>query len=269
MNELLLSLGVQSWKPVIGALLLPPVPFLVLVLLGTRLTFSSRGLGWLLVLLGCAGIWLSQTAAAGHYLRQWALKPPPVLQPADIAALRRAPQTAVLVLGGGSWPLAQEYGVAVLHPRGVERLRYGIYLARQTGLPLAFSGGTGWGVGPDTPSEAAIAGRMAETEFGFKLRWQEGLSRDTRENASRSVRLLRDDGVRRIVLVTHDFHMPRAARAFRAAIANSGTPMTLTLAPMGVGGRGALDVHDWLPSVGGAADTRLVLHEWFGRLLGA
>ena len=269
MNELLLAIGAQSWKPYIGALLLPPVPFLVLVLLGTRLTFRSRGLGWLLVLLGCAGIWLTNTTAAGHYLRQWVLKPPPVLQPADIAALRRAPQTAVLVLGGGSWPLAQEYGVAVLHPRGVERLRYGIYLARQTGLPLAFSGGAGWGVGSDIPSEAAIAGRMAETEFGIKLRWQEGLSRDTRENASRSVRLLGDEGVRHIVLVTHDYHMPRAARAFGDAIAASGLAITLTLAPMGVGGGGPLDAHAWIPSLGGAAGTRLILNEWFGRMLGA
>jgi uncharacterized SAM-binding protein YcdF (DUF218 family) len=268
MNELLLTLGVGAWKPLVGALLLPPVPLILIVLLGTILSFRHRGLGWLLVVLGCCGLWLSHTTAAGHYLRQWALKPPPVLTPAEIAALSRDPQTAILVLGGGSSPLAQEYGVANLHERGVARLRYGIYLARQTRLPLAFSGGVAWR-GSDQASEAAIAGRIAESEFGYKLRWQEGQSRDTRENAMHSVPMLRDDGIRHIVLVTHDFHMPRAARAFRQAIAASGTPMRLTLAPMGVSGRSTLDVQAWLPSVSGASDTRLVLHEWIGRLLGA
>ncbi len=268
MNELLLTLGVESWKPAIGALLLPPVPFIVLVLLGTRLTFRSRGLGWCLVLLGCTGVWLSQTTAASHHLRRWALQPPPVLSPANIAALRRAPQTAVLVLGGGAVPLAMEYGTSDLHPRGVERLRYGIFLARQTGLPLAFSGGVGWG-GDDRASEAALASRIAENEFGFKLRWLETQSRDTRENASRSVPLLREQGVRHIVLVTHDYHMPRAARAFRNAIAAGPVPLQLTLAPLGVAPEGSLRARDWLPSLTGADETRLVLHEWLGRLLGA
>ena len=34
MNELFYTLGIESWKPVLSALLLPPVPLLVLVLAG-------------------------------------------------------------------------------------------------------------------------------------------------------------------------------------------------------------------------------------------
>ncbi len=268
MNDLLLALGLEGWKPLIGAFILPPVPFVLLVLVGMRVGARRRVLGWLLLLTGCAGLWLSQTTAASHLLRVWALKPPPALQPADVAALRRAPQTAVLVLGGGSVPMRQEYGTSDLHPRGVERLRYGIALARQTALPLAFSGGVGWG-GGDRASEAALAARIAENEFGFKLRWQEDQSRDTRENASRSVPLLRDQGIRHIVLVTHNYHMPRAARAFREAIAASGVPIRLTLAPMGVPADGGLRARDFLPSLTGGEHTRLALHEWLGRLLGA
>lgn len=268
MNELLLALGLESWKPAIGALLLPPVPFLALVLVGARMMLARRLLGWSLVLLGCAGVWLAGTNGVAHLLNRHLVKPPPALQPGEVAALRRAPQAAVVVLGGGRIPLVVEYGTGQLHPRGIERLRYGIYLARQTSLPLAFSGGVGWGA-PDGASEAAIAGRTAEEFFGFKIRWQEGESRDTRENAGRTVALLRQQGIRHIVLVTHDFHMPRAARAFRAAIAAGPEPMQLSLAPMGVGADTPLTWGDWLPSLSGTQEVRLLMHEWLGMRLGA
>jgi uncharacterized SAM-binding protein YcdF (DUF218 family) len=268
MNELLLTLGIESWKPVAASLLLPPVPFLLLVLVGARALVNRRLLGWLLIVLACAGIWLSTTTAVAFFVREALVRPPPVLQAAEIAALRRAPQAAVVVLGGGRTPLVLEWGSAQLHPRSIERLRYGVHLAKQTQLPLAFSGGQGWGA-RDGASEAAIAGRTAETELGFKIRWQEGDSRDTRENAARTVALLREQGVRHIVLVTHDYHLPRAARAFHRSIAAGAVPMQLTLAPMGVGGERSLRVANWLPSLGGAEQTRLLLHEWLGLLLGA
>lgn len=244
------------------------MPLLLLVLLGAALLGRRRLLGWSLLLTGCAGLWLAHTVAASHYLQQWTLRPPPALQPAQVAALRGAPATAVLVLGGGRSPWREEYGSGDLHPRGVERLRYGAYLVRQTRLPLAFSGGVGWSATPGA-SEAELAARIVQQELGLKLRWQEALSRDTRENAERSVPMLRDDGIRHIVLVTHAYHMPRAARAFEQAIARSGVAMQLTPAPMGVAGSGPLRAQDWLPSLSGAEDTRLVLHEWLGRLLGA
>lgn len=268
MNGLLLTLGLESWKPAIGTLLLPPVPLLLMVLLGAGLMARRRLLGWTVIVLACAGLWLSTTGVAARFVRQSLLQPPPVLQPAEIAALRRAPQAAIVVLGGGRTPLALEYGGAQLHPRSIERLRYGVHLAKQTSLPMAFSGGVGWG-GRDGASEAAIAWRTAENELGFKIRWQEGESRDTRENAARTVALLREQGVRHIVLVTHAYHMPRASRAFRQSIAAGPAPMQLTLAPMGAGPDGPLELGDWLPSLGGAEGTRLALHEWLGRLLGA
>lgn len=268
MNELLQTLGVESWKPVVAALMLPPVPFLLLVLVGARVLVNRRLLGWLLIVLACAGIWLSATSAVSFIIRRALVQPPPVLQPAEVVALRRAPLAAVVVLGGGRTPLALEWGSAQLHPRGIERLRYGVHLAKQTQLPLAFSGGQGWGA-PEGASEAAVAGRTAETELGFKIRWQEGESRDTRENASRTVALLREQGIRHIILVTHDYHMPRAARAFRRAIAAGPVPIQLTLAPMGVSADTRLRAVNWLPSLGGAEQTRLLLHEWLGLLLGA
>jgi uncharacterized SAM-binding protein YcdF (DUF218 family) len=266
MNELFLTLGIESWKPVVSALMLPPVPMLVLVLAGARLMFRRRLLAWLLVLLGTLGIWFSCTTALGTGLTHWLLPPPPALMDGEIADLKRAPRSAIVVLGGGRRLLAPEYGISTLHPRSIERLRYGLWLARETGLPVAFSGGIGHGAAAG-PSEAEIAARIAEREFGRSLRWTETESRDTRENAVKTVALLRAQGVERIVLVTHGYHMPRALANFQQA--TQGTAMRITAAPMGLPAGGGLRTIDWLPTLDGFEQTRMVLHEWVGLKMGA
>lgn len=266
MNEVFLTLGIESWKPWLSGLLLSPLPLIALVLVGARLMFRRRLLAWGLILLGCTGLWLTSTEALGLLVKQGLIKPPPALGPAQIAELKRAARTAIVVLGGGRRTLAPEYGVSTLHPRTVERLRYGIWLSRETGLPLAFSGGVGHGSAPG-PAEAEIAARVAEREFGRPLRWQESQSRDTHENAVRTVALLQAQGITQIVLVTHDYHMRRALANFEHAAEGSG--IRIVAAPMGVPSGGHLIATDWLPGTDGFEDTWIALHEWLGRLMGA
>ncbi|MDE2082489.1 MAG: YdcF family protein [Burkholderiales bacterium] len=266
MNQIFLGLGIESWKPVLSAIVISPLPLLLLVLVGARLMFRHRLLAWLLILLACVALWLSTTEAAGRTLTRLLLRPPPALSSGAIDDLRRAPDTAIVVLGGGRRLLAPEYGISSLKPRTIERLRYGIWLARATGLPLAFSGGIGWGAEPG-PTEAEIAARVAEREFGYKLRWQEGESRDTRENAVKTIALLQPLGIRQIVLVTRDNHMRRALQNFEHA--TQGMGIRLVPAPMGLPASSALRGTDWLPSNEGYADTWTALHEWLGRVAGA
>ena len=148
MNSLFVLLGIESWKPVLAALLLPPVPLLALLLVGVRLVRPRRGLGWFIVLTSVALLWLSSTLGAAQVASRLFLRPPPALAFERVKALRaevqaRAP-VAIVVLGGGMEPYAPEYGVANLQHASLERLRYGIWLARETGAPVAFSGGTGY-----------------------------------------------------------------------------------------------------------------------------
>jgi len=267
-NELLLTLGLEGLKPLLRSLVMPPVPFLLLTLAGARLMSRRRLLAWLMVVLGSLGIWLSCTTAAGHLLNQLLLQPPQALTTGDIAELRRAPKTAVVVLGGGRRALAPEYGISTLKASSVERLRFGIWLSRATALPLAYSGGIGHGA-PDGHTEAEIAARITEREFGHKLRWQEGRSRDTRENALFTVALLQAQGIEHIVLVSHDYHMQRSLRNFTRAVAAGGSALKLTAAPVGVRAGGPLTTVDWLPTAEGFEHTRSVLHEWLGLLAGA
>lgn len=266
MNELFFTLGIESWKPFLSALLLPPLPLLVLVLVGARLMYRRRLLAWLMILVGVLGVWFSCTTALSRGITLWLLRPPPALMDSQIAELKRAPKTAIVVLGGGRRLLAPEYGVSTLRDRSVERLRYGLWLGRETTLPVAFSGGVGHGA-PPGPGEAEIAARIADREFGRPLRWTETESRDTRENATRSVTLLQQQGVEQIVLVTHSHHMPRALLNFERAAA--GKTLRIVAAPMGMPASGPLRAGDWLPSSDGFEANRLALHEWIGRLAGA
>ena len=165
MNDVISLLGIEAWKPAITALVLPPVPLLLLVLIGTRLVLSRRGLGWLLVLLATTALWLSACTGVAELLSRTVFRPPPALSSAQIVQLRadakaRPGTTAIVVLGGGRDLLAPEYGSADLRPRSLERLRYGLWLQRETGVPVAFSGGVGWGAATGA-AEADIAERIA------------------------------------------------------------------------------------------------------------
>ncbi|MES3013588.1 MAG: YdcF family protein [Pseudomonadota bacterium] len=259
--------GIEAWKPVLTALLLPPVPLLVLMLIGARLILPRRGLGWFVVLLSIALLWFSTCSGTAQLLSQFLLRPPAALTSERIAELKTTKTpTAIIVLGGGLEPFAPEYGVSNLHHVSLERLRYGVWLSRETGLPLGFSGGVGWAQ-PDATAEAQVAARIAAREFGRPLTFIEDDSRDTRENAMRTIALLRPTGIRHIVLVTNGFHMPRAQNAFEVAAA--GNEMRIEAAPMGLARNLEAPVLRWLPSSGGMTDVRSIVRELLGRLAGA
>lgn len=285
MNDLFVRLGILGWKPWLSTLLLPPAPLLLLVLVGVALllrrharpaapgvpalSLRRQALGWASLLAGLIGLWLASTTALSGLLVSALTQPPPPLNAAQRAGLRGAPHTAVLVLGAGRQMLAPEYDSADLRPLTEQRLRYGLWLARQTGLPVGYSGGLGHGTTDGGPTEAEVAGRIAERDFGVPLRWLEDQSRDTNENAQFSVRLLQADGIQTIVLVTHDFHQRRALAAFARAIRQQGAAMVVLPAPLGGRAAAALSLGDWLPTADGFALTRIALHEWLGWVAGA
>jgi uncharacterized SAM-binding protein YcdF (DUF218 family) len=268
-NDLATLFGIEGWKPVLGALLMPPLPLLLVALVGAALLHRRAALGWALLAFGLGGVWATSTSALGHALIDVLTRPPPALAPERIGELARSPKTAIVVLGAGRRLRAPEYGASDLPPLTSERLRYGAWLARQTGLPLVFSGGVGHGADPGA-TEAEIARRVAQRDFGVRLRWTEERSRDTNENGVYTVALLRDQGIERIVLVTHDFHMRRASAAFERTVRRHGVAMTIVAAPMGLRAPSGLpEFTAWLPSAEGLASTRFALHEWIGRLAGA
>src|SRR6185436_6363343 len=98
------------------------------------------------------------------------------------------------------------------------------------------------------PAEADIAARIAERDYGRRLRWTENGSRDTRENAASSLALLAADGITDVVIVTHGWHMPRALRAFQDSARRNQPALQIVAAPMGLARDGERPVLRWLPS---------------------
>lgn len=238
-------------KKLLTALALPPAGPLLLAALGLLLIRRRPRLGKSLAWSGLALLWLLATPAVTKPMLAAVEDVPPL----DIAQAKGA--QAIVVLGGGSYRAAPEYGGDTVSRWSLERIRYAARLQRETGLPLLVSGGAPLGgVAEGRSMRAAL-----EREFGAKVRWVEDASADTRENARLSAPMLREAGVRRILLVTHAWHMQRALGEFAAA------GLEIVAAPTGYETGAPPTPLDWLPGPGGLWAGRIALNERLGRLV--
>ncbi|WP_343641015.1 YdcF family protein [Roseateles sp.] len=247
----------------VAAFLLPPTGAFPLLLLAWWLRHRRRWLSGALFAAGLIAVWVGSTEFGALWLQDRLLGRQ---QAVRLQALRDSPprQSVIVVLGGGARRLMPEYGTAQLKTASIERLRYGIWLSRQTDIPLLFTGGTPRDAPDETLTEAMLAERTALQEFGFTLAWKEDRATDTRENAAYTAELLRGKGIRRVILVTHDVHMRRAMRAFREALPPD---VELLAAPMGLALPG-VEWRDLLPSQEGTARARYLGYEWLGYAAG-
>lgn len=241
-------------KPILSAAVLPPVGPLLVIAVGLLIGWTRRRTGLLLALAGLLALWFLSCNAVAVALSRSILPP---VTPVQLGQLKAQSVQAVVVLGGGVNPHAPEYGRAQPAHQTASRLTYGIWLAKQAQLPIAFAGGVGWAAtGTGTTSEGEVARHVALDKFGVTLRWVDDQSRDTVENARLLAKLMQRDGVRRIALVTDAWHMPRSVRAFERA------GFTVVPAPTGFSGPLSRPLLEWMPSVGGLALTHAVLREW-------
>lgn len=168
------------------------------------------------------------------------------------------PPEAIVVLGNGRYTEAPEYGLEdTVTALGLERLRYAAFLQRKTGLPILVSGGS---PGGEATSEAEHMQAVLREDFHTNVKWVERESRTTIENARYSQALLTPAKVRHIYLVTHAWHMRRAAGAFESA------GLKVTPAPTGYYtlSHAARRFAAYLPSARGMYYASLALHERLG-----
>lgn len=162
---------------------------------------------------------------------------------------------AIVVLGGGIYRDAPEYAGDTVGFVSLERLRYALHLSKLTKLPILATGGSPAG----GLSEAEAMRNSSEDDFGGQIQWIEVQSNDTQSSAQMSAALLKSHGVNRIALVSHAWHLPRAAANFEA------TGLTVFHAPMGFT-RPTKDAWAFIPSATALAASSRALHEWLGLL---
>lgn len=213
-------------KKILAALILPPAGPLLLALAGLWLARAKTrrwgGGGIVLAMLSLLTLLALSVPAAGDALLR-SLERYPAVRPEQLATAQ-----AIVVLGGGNYHDAPEYGGDTVGIATLERARYGARLAKATGLPLLVTGGAPFG---GTPEGTAMK-NVLEQEFGIAVRWAETTSRDTLENAVGTKVLLAPEGIRRILLVSHAWHLPRAVLLFeRQGLTVIPAPTAFTTAP--------------------------------------
>lgn len=166
---------------------------------------------------------------------------------------------AIVILSAGWETAAPEYGGDTVDKLTLERLRYGVYLHRKTGLPILVTGGSP--LIEHTPLGELMAHSL-EQDFGLSAAWVETKSRNTAENANFSADILRKENLSRVLLVTHAWHMRRSVPVFESA------GLTVTAAPTvfeGFHGEG-LEITDFLPNMTSLHESYYALHEMIGYL---
>jgi len=238
-------------------LLLPPGIFFLLLLLAFFVRRSRPRLAAGCFALGLGGLWLMSlpvvVESAARLIEQDA--PLPRSEWATLA--QRA--DAIVILGSGRERNDPSWGTDIPTGVALERMRYAARLAKASGLPILTTGGLHYG---EPPSEAAIMAESLQNDFGVEVRWQEGLSRTTWENATMTAAILQPLGIKRVVLVTQGWHMPRSRWSFEKA------GFSVISAPVGfLGVDNARVFGGWLPESRAMWQSGQLLNEAAGLLV--
>jgi len=239
------------------ALVEPPVNLLLplglglLLLRGAGRHTARRHAGMWLAGLAFAGLLVLAIPAVGRAMLMALEDGLPTSPPTG------APPGAIVVLSGDD--LRASPG-GLLQPPDVgaltlQRMRAGIALHRRTGLPILVTGGV---LREGEPPIAEAMARVMEREFATPVRWVEGASLNTWENATLSAAMLRAEGIGSVYVVTDAWHLRRALLAFHRA------GLAATAAPSHYTGPDHLTPASFVPSMHGWTTSNFALHEWIG-----
>lgn len=193
--------------------LMPPGVLFLLLLLAWWLRTRRPLLAALCFALALGGLWLMSLPLVVQQAARL-LETEPALPVNEWAGLAGRAD-AIVVLGAGrergdpAWGGADQPTATAL-----ERIQFAARLAKASGLPVLTSGGLHYGT---PPSEARLMADRLSEDFAVEVKWQEGASRTTWENALFSAQVLQPLGIRRVIVVTQAWHMQRSRWSFERA----------------------------------------------------
>lgn len=231
-------------KTFLKNVLMPPGGFLLLAVLGLLLLKRRPAPARACLIAGLASLWLLSTPVIADLLTGWVERYPPL----DLKGAANA-QAIVILGGGGQRALAPEYGGPAAEPLLLERLSYGAFLAKETGLAVLVTGFS---------LEARAMHDSLQRNFGIEARWVDDQAYDTFQNARNSARLLQAEGVRRIILVTRATHMGRSVEEYSSA------GFEVFPAPVGILAPRDFGVLRFVPDADALLRSRAAIYEMVG-----
>jgi len=229
-----------------------------------------------LILLGLFGAlfwkrWWGRGAVILSFLLLWGLSIEPVrdslAEPLEFtySALKidqvKTDGTAIVLLGGGIYENAPEYGGRdELGRYAMMRTIYAADVAQKSGLDVYATGGK-----PLTQADESEGEIMRRWLLRLGLKeghvYAESASNNTWENAAFMKKMLTGKGVSRVVLVTSAWHMPRAVWCFEAHGFEVFPAPTDYLTE-----QESYDLRSYLPRWTVLSDSGQALHEYLGLL---
>lgn len=249
-------------KRLLELLIMPPTSLYLGVLCGLCIRFVAqrlrdprpmlRRMGTALAALSGLALLLLSIPQVAYWLLN-SLQTSPAIAPTATSI----EADAILVLSGDVDCDPPEYGPDQPGPISLQRCRYAAHLSARTGVPILISGGV---LRPDRRAVSLVLRDFVQDELHVPVRWTEERSQTTRENAQFSAEILAREGIKKVAVVTHAWHMPRAIEVCEAAgLVVLPAPMNPATPPANV--RDAL-----VPRARSFRDSYWAIHEWVGRL---
>lgn len=190
--------------------LLPPGCNLLLALIGFLLwRLRWPKIGKSLMIISLLSLWLLSTPLIAQQMINYLQYQYPNLSPQQLASDKSA---AIVILEASLNLETPEYGTPTVSDATLTRIRYAAFLHKKMQTPILVSG--------NDPAHLSInqADYMAKAlkdYFGVPTQWKEPSGFNTAQEGILSAEMLKKSGVKKIYLVTHALHMPRAVYAFQ------------------------------------------------------
>ncbi|MDG2938883.1 YdcF family protein [Bisgaard Taxon 10/6] len=235
----------------ITAIILPPFDVLILLVLAFFLRlFRFKKLAFLTALLSVVILYTFSIPYTAERLNN------SLTQEDHLTADDYRKAQAIVILGGGLRDSKELFNTLTVPGLVLERMRYAAYLHKETELPILISGAS-----PNGNSEAKVMGQEFFTFFGVQPKWLEEHSTNTKQNALYSKEILERENIKRIVLVTNQWHMKRAKMLFEQ---QGFEVLPASVGPGIIPDSYELNAMHFIPQAGALAANMQLLKEWIG-----
>ncbi|OOR98182.1 hypothetical protein B0187_09585 [Haemophilus paracuniculus] len=235
---------------ILTAIVLPPFNVAVLWMISLLLArWHYKKLSRFCAVLGIGILYLFSTPFLATKLSDSLVKPDN-LTLADYQSAQ-----AIVVLGGGMRDSQEIFGKIAIGNTALERMRYAAYLQKSARLPLLITGNS-----PNGNSEARVMAKEFEQFFGVTPRWLEEKAKTTKENAELTAEMLLNQNIRKIILVTNQWHMQRAKMLFE----KQGFEVLPASVGAGITPDSYINLMYFIPQSGAMDSVMMSLKEWLG-----